>query len=73
MIHGTDMFVVGAMTMVGLDNSIHEWSEVIVTLMGTSVDADTRIGPLTAREDGLAEGKAVLILAIFALLPNLPS
>ena len=67
------MLIVGAMTVVGLDDSIHEWSEVIVTLMGASVDADSGVGPLTAGEDGLAEGEAVLVLAIFALLPNLTS
>ena len=72
-IHGADMLIVGAMTMVGLDDSVHEWSEVIVTLMGASVDADSGVGPLTAGEDGLAEGEAVLVLAIFALLPNLTS
>jgi hypothetical protein len=39
----------------------------------TSINTNTRVGPLATREDGLSEGESKLISSIFACLPDIRS
>jgi len=54
-----------------LDDLIHEWSEGIVRVVGTSINTDTRVGPLGTGEDALSESESEFISSILALIPNL--
>ena len=45
----------GGVSMVSLNNFIEQWGEGVVRIMGSSIDTDTRVGPLGSREDGLLE------------------
>ena len=49
------MFVVLSVSMIFKNNLVEQGSEVVISLMGSSVDAYARIGPLGSREDGLLE------------------
>jgi hypothetical protein len=57
-------------SVVSLDDLVHEWSESVIGVVGTSIDTDTGVGPLGAREDTLFEGESELVPSIFALLPD---
>ena len=69
-IHGGDVLSLGTVTVVGFDDLVHEWGEIVVGFVGATVNTDTGVGPLATREDGLSEGVAVLVLSILALLPD---
>lgn len=69
-VHGGDVLVSWLVTVVSLNDLVHEWSEVIVRLVGTSVDTNARVGPLGTREDSLFESESVLVLSVLALLPD---
>jgi len=70
-VHGRDVLVTGFVTVVGLDDLVHEWSEGIVRVMGASINTNTRVGPLGARENGLSEGEAEFVSSVFALFPDI--
>ena len=70
-VHVDDVLICGLVAVIRLNDLVHEGSEVIVRLMGASIDTDTGVGPLGTGEDGLLEGEAVLVLAVLALFPNI--
>ena len=70
-IHGGNVLVSLGVSVVVQDNLIEQWGEGIVRIVGSSVDTDTRVGPLGSGEDGLLEGEAELILLVLALLPDI--
>jgi hypothetical protein len=72
-VHGGEVLVGGLVTVVSLDDLVHEGGKVVVRLVGTSVHTDARVGPLGAREDGLLESESVLVLSVLALLPDVLS
>jgi len=49
------VFVVLSVSMIFKNNLVEQGSEVVISLMGSSVDSDSRVGPLGSREDGLLE------------------
>jgi hypothetical protein len=57
--------------VVSLDDLVHEWSESIVRIVGSSIHSDTRVGPFTSRENALSESESEFISSILALLPNI--
>jgi hypothetical protein len=69
-VHVKNVLGVGAVTVVHLDDLVEERGELIVRVVATSVDTDTRVGPFSSREDSLLESVAVLVNSIFALFPN---
>jgi hypothetical protein len=70
-VHGGDVFVGRLVAVVSLNDFVHEGGKIVVRLVGSSVDTDTGVGPLGTREDRLAEGEAVLVLTVLALLPDI--
>jgi len=70
-VHVDDVLVGGLVAVVGLDDLVHEGSEVIVRLMGASIDTNAGVGPLGTREDSLLESEAVLVLTVLALFPHI--
>jgi len=70
-VHVDDVLVGGLVAVVGLDDLVHERSEVIVRLMRASIDTDAGVSPLGTREDALLESEAVLVLTVLALFPNI--
>jgi hypothetical protein len=70
-IHGRDVLVSWLVTVVSLDDLVHEWGEGIVRVVGSSVNSDTGVGPFTSREDALSETESEFIFSILALLPNI--
>jgi len=69
-VHVKNVLGVGAVTVVHLDDLVEERGKLIVRVVATSVDTDTRVGPFSSREDSLLESVAVLVNSIFALFPN---
>jgi len=69
-VHGRDVLVSWLVSVVSLDNLVHEWSEGVVRIVGSGVNSDTRVGPLGSREDGLSESEAKFISSILALFPD---
>ena len=55
--------------MVVFDNGSEELGESVVGLSGPSIDADTRVRVLTAREDCLLKGETVRISLVLVLFP----
>jgi hypothetical protein len=70
-IHGRDVLVSWLVTVISLDDLVHEWGEGIVRVVGSSVNSDTGVGPFTSREDALSESESEFISSILALLPNI--
>jgi hypothetical protein len=64
------VLISGLVAVVSLNNLVHEGSEIVVRFVGTSVHTDTRVGPLSSREDCLLESESVLVLSVLALLPD---
>jgi hypothetical protein len=69
-VHGGDVLVCGLVTVVALDDLVHEGCEIVVGFVGSGVNTDAGVGPLGTGEDSLAEGEAILVLAVLALLPH---
>lgn len=69
-VHVGDVLVSWLMTVISLDDLVHEWSESIVGVVGTGVDTNTRFSPLGTRHDRLSESETEFISSILALLPN---
>ena len=65
------MLVRWLVTVILLNNFVHEWSKGIVRVVGTSINTDTRVGPLGSREDSLSESETEFISSVFALFPDL--
>ena len=65
------MLVSWLMSVVSLDDLVHEWSEGVVGVVGSSVNSDTRVGPLGSGEDSLSEGESEFVSSVLALLPSL--
>jgi hypothetical protein len=70
-IHGRNVLVSWLMTVIGFDDLVEEWGKGVVGIVGSSVDADTRVGPFGSREDSLSESETELISSVFALLPEI--
>ena len=71
MVHVDDVLVCGLVTVIRLNDLVHEGSEVIVRFVRTSINTNTRVGPLGTGEDRLLEGVAVLVFTVLALLPDI--
>lgn len=69
-VHGGEVLVGGLVAVVDFNDLVHEGSEVVVRLVGASIDTDAGVGPFGAGEDSLLEREAVLVLAVLALLPD---
>jgi len=69
-VHGGNVLISGLVAVVSLNNLVHEGSEIVVRFVGTSVHTDTRVGPLSSREDCLLETESILVLSVLAFLPN---
>lgn len=69
-VHGADMLIVGAVTVVGLNDLVHEGSEIVEGFVGATINTDTGVGPLAAREDSLSKSVAILVFSVLALLPD---
>ena len=65
------MLVRWLVTVILLNDLVHEWSEGIVRVVGSGINTNSGVGPLGSREDTLFEGESELISSIFALLPNI--
>ena len=72
-VHGRNVLVSWLMTVIFLDDLIHEWSEGIVRVVRTSINTDARVGPLGTGEDGLSESETEFISSVFALFPDILS
>ena len=59
------------MTMILFNDSVEHRSESFIRLMTTSVNTDSRIDILTAREDGSLEGESTGISSVLQLIPDL--
>ena len=70
-VHGRNVLVSWLMTVISLDDLVHEWSEGIVRVVRTSINTDARVSPLGTREDGLSESETEFISSVFALFPNI--
>jgi len=70
-VHGRNVLVSWLMTVVRLDDLVHEWSEGIVRVVRTSINTDARVSPLGTREDGLSESETEFISSVFALFPDI--
>ena len=57
-------------TMVRFNDFIHKILESIVRVMAASIDSDTGISVLTAREDSCLEREAMLVLGSLVFRPN---
>ena len=64
------MLVCGLMSVIILNNLVKEWSESIVRVVGSGINTDTGVGPLSSREDTLSEGESELISSVLALFPD---
>jgi len=69
-VHVRDVLVSGLVSVIRLDDSVHEWSEGIVRVVGSSIDTDTGVGPLGTGHNSLTEGETEFISSVFALLPD---
>jgi hypothetical protein len=65
------MLISLAVAVIFINNFIEEGSESIVGVVGTSVDTNTRLGPLATRVDGLSKCESILIFLVLELLPEL--
>ena len=65
------MLISNLMTVILLNDLIHEWSEGIIRVVGSGINTDSGGGPLGSREDTLLEGESELVSSVFALLPNI--
>ena len=59
------------MTMVLLDNLIHDRSKGRVRVMRASIDTDTRVCVLATRENASLEWITARILLVLKLIPNI--
>ena len=64
------MLVSWLVTVISLDNLVHEWSEGVVGVVGSSIDTDTGLSVLATGHDGLSESETEFISSILAFLPN---
>ena len=69
-VHVRDVLVSGLVSVIRLNDSVHEWSEGIVRVVGSSIDTNTGVGPLATGHNSLTEGETEFISSIFALLPD---
>ena len=65
------MLVIDTMSVVSLDDLVHEWGESIVRVVGSSVDTNTRVGPLGTGEDSLFERETIFVSSVFAGFPDI--
>lgn len=72
-VHVTNVFISFAVAVIFINYFIEEWSEGVVRVVGASVDADARLSPLAAGEDGLSKCESILIFLVLELLPKLGS
>ena len=70
MIHIRDVLVSWLVTVISLNDLVHEWSEGIVGVMRASIDTDTRFSPLATGHDRLSESETEFISSILAFFPN---
>jgi hypothetical protein len=70
-VHIDDVLVSGSVTVILLDDLVHEGGEIVVRLVGTSIDTNTGVSPLGTREDSLLESETILVLAVLALFPDI--
>ena len=56
--------------MVLLDDFVKEWGKSVEALVAASVDANTGVGPLAARENTLLEGVSKFVLFVLAGVPH---
>ena len=59
------------MTMILFNDSVEHRSESFIRLMTTSINTDSRINILTAREDSCLEGESTGISSVLQLIPDL--
>jgi len=65
------VLVVLSMSVILGDDLIEKWGEGIVRVVGSSVDTNTRVGPLSSGEDSLFERETVFISSVFACFPDI--
>jgi len=70
-VHVNNVLVCRLVTVIRLNDLVHEGSEVIVRFVRTSINTNTRVGPLGTGENRLLKGVAVLVFAVLALLPDI--
>jgi hypothetical protein len=68
-VHITHVLCLFAMAMILLNDMIEELSEMGVTIVAASVDANARVDVLAAGEDGLLESEAKLVMTVMKLFP----
>lgn len=72
-VHVTNVLISLAVAVIFINYFIEEWSEGVVRVVGASIDADARLSPLAAGEDGLFKCESILIFLVLELFPNLGS
>jgi len=70
-VHVGDVFIVNTMSVVLLDDLVEKWGEGVVGIVGSSVDTNTRVGPLSTGEDSLFERETIFISSVFACFPDI--
>ena len=70
-IHVRNVLGVLSVLMVVLNDLVKEGSEGLVGVVGTGVATNAGVSVLGAREDGLMESEAILVLLALQLVPNL--
>jgi hypothetical protein len=65
------MRCIWGMTMIVLDALIEKLVEFGISIVGSSINTDTRVGPLGSREDSLLEGESIFISSVFACFPDI--
>jgi len=57
-------------TVILLDDLVHEWSKGVVRIVGAGIDTNTGVGPLGSGENSLSEGETEFVSSVLAFLPN---
>jgi len=70
-VHVADVLVGLGVTVVLLDDLVEKWSESVISFVASSIDTNTRVGPLAAREDALLESVSKSVSLVLALLPHI--
>jgi hypothetical protein len=70
-VHVDNVLVCGLVTVIRLNDLVHEGSEVVVRFVRASIHTNTRVGPLSTGEDRLLEGITILVFTVLALLPDI--
>jgi len=65
------MLVSLGVTVIIQEYLIEKWGESVVGIVGSSVDSNTRVGPLGSGEDSLLESETEFILLVLAFFPDI--